>query len=77
MLDESISWKEHIKRVESKLSKNIGLLCKAKRLLDHEPLKSIYFSYIHSYFNYANITWASTNKKKLKKYIIYIKKQRK
>ena len=30
MLDENISWKEHIKKVENKLSENIVLLCKAK-----------------------------------------------
>ena len=49
MLDENSSWKEHIKIAEHKLSKNIGLLCKAKQLLDNESLKSIYFSYIHSF----------------------------
>ena len=67
MLDENILWKEHIKTVENKLSKNIGLLCKSKQLLDNESLKSIYFSYIHSYLNYGNIAWASTNPTKLKK----------
>ena len=71
MLDENISWKEHIKTVENKLSKNIGLLCKAKQKPDNESLKGIYFSYIHSYLNYANI--ASTNPTKLKK-IHYLQK---
>ena len=66
MLDENIPWKEHIKTVENKLSKNTGLLHKSKQLLDNESSKSIYFSNIHSYFNYANITWAS-NPTKLKK----------
>ena len=75
MLDENISWKEHIKTIENKLCKNIDLLCKAKQLLDNESLKNIYFSYIHSYLNYANITWASTNTTKLTKYIIYKNKQ--
>ena len=42
MLDENISWKEHIKTVENK---NIGFLCKAKQLLANESLKSIYFLY--------------------------------
>ena len=82
MLDENISWKEHIenktvkqqKTVENKLSKNIGLLCKAKQLLDNESLKIIYFPYIHSYFNYANIAWGSTDPTKLKK-IHYLQKQ--
>ena len=43
-----------------KLAKNIDLLYKARELLDKESLKTINFSYIHSYLHYANITWAST-----------------
>ena len=35
MLDENISRKEHIKTVENKLSKNTGLLLKAKKILDN------------------------------------------
>ena len=66
MLDENVSWRYHIKTVENKLSKNIGLLCRAKQFLDETSLKTIYFSYIHSFLNYANIAWASTHFTKLK-----------
>ena len=38
MLDKNISWKEHIRTVENKPSKNIGLLCKGKKLLDNQSL---------------------------------------
>ena len=58
-MDENISWKEHIKTIEKKIAKNIGLLYRAKPYLDEMSLKTIYFSYIHSYLNYANIAWAS------------------
>ena len=61
MLDENITWKNHIKTVENKLAKNIGLLYRAKQFLNETSLKTIYFSYIHSYLNYANIAWASTH----------------
>ena len=37
-------------------------------------LKNIYFSYIHSYLNYANIAWASTRITKLKP-LLYKQKQ--
>ena len=60
MLDEHLSWKEHIKVVENKLAKNIGLLYRVNQYLNESSLKSVYFSYIHSYLNYANIAWAST-----------------
>ena len=65
--------KNTLKHVKN-LSKNIGLLCRSKQLLDNESLKSIYFPYINSYLNYANITWASNNPTKLKK-IHYFQKQ--
>ena len=60
MLDEHIAWNDHIHAIEKKLAKNIGLLYRARQFLDKESLKTIYFSYIHFYLNYANIALAST-----------------
>ena len=73
LVDENLTWKSHIHYLENKISKNIGLLYKAKFLLDRQSLKNIYFSFIHSYINYANIAWASTNQIKLKKLLKYQK----
>ena len=66
MIDECITWKDHIRTVERKIAKNIGILYRAKQLLNSSSLKSIYFSYTHTYLTYANIAWASTQKTKLK-----------
>ena len=73
MLDKNISWVEYIRTVETKLAKNIGLLYRAKPLLEEKSIKSIYFAYIHSYLNYANIAWASTYRTKLKTIHFYQK----
>ena len=54
ILDENLSWKDYIKTVENKLAKNGGFL------------EIIYFSYIHFYLNFANITCASTDCNELK-----------
>ena len=40
---------------------------RAKPFLDTDSLLSLYFSYIHSYINYANLAWTSTHKTNLKK----------
>ena len=56
MLDEHIARNDHTHAIEKKLAKYIGLLYRARQFLDKESLKTIYFSYIHSYLNYANIT---------------------
>ena len=65
-LDEHLSWKKHIQLIENKISKNISVLCKTSKLINSKCLQSIYFFFIHSYINYANIAWPSTNKTKLK-----------
>ena len=48
---------KNIKYIESKITKNIGLLFKAKPYIDKHWLLSFYHSYIHSYINYGNIAW--------------------
>ena len=51
ILDECISWKDHIRAVENKIAKYIGLSYRAKQLLNTGSLKCIYFSNIHTYLN--------------------------
>ena len=65
IIDEKLTWKNLIEVVEKKISKNIGVLYRASHLLDFKNLLKIYFSFIHIYISYANITWASTLKTKL------------
>ena len=59
--------RDHIRAVESKTAKNIGLLLRARQVLTLASLKTFYIYFIHSYLNYANTAWASTNVTKLNK----------
>ena len=43
------------------------------QFLNEDSLKTVYFSYIHSYLNYANIAWATTYATKLKR--VYLKQK--
>ena len=70
LLDENLSWKDHIKCVETRVAKNIGLLYRAKLFLDKNLLLTLYYSYIHTYLNYANLSWGSTNRTNLKSYSV-------
>ena len=67
LIDEHFTWKENITVIESKVSKNLGILYRARRVLDSTALKNLYFSFIHSYLNYGNIVSTSTSRTKLKK----------
>ena len=46
--------------MENKISKNIGILFKARPFLNKKSLLSLYYSYIHSYINYGSASWGST-----------------
>ena len=67
LLDQHLTWKEHTKLSENKIAKNIGILYKARPYLDKTALLWLYYSYIHSYVNYANTPWCSTNRTYLMK----------
>ena len=45
----------------------MGILYKSRDVLSKPCLKQLYFSFIHSYVNYANIAWVSTSKSKLER----------
>ena len=53
-LDDNL-WKKHIKYFENKIAENIGIMYRAKSVLDKELLSALYYSYIVSYLNYANL----------------------
>ena len=65
IIDENLIGKNHIEVIETKISKDVGVLYRASYLLDFKNLLKIYFSFIHIYINYASIAWASTFKTKL------------
>ena len=73
IIDENLTWKNHIEVVENKISKNIGVLYRASHLLDFKNILIVYFSFIHIYISYANITLASNFKTKLQE---ILKKQK-
>ena len=43
MKEEHIARNDHIHAIEKRFAKNIGLLCRARRFLDKELFKTIYF----------------------------------
>ena len=66
-IDENLSWKQHIDKVNSKISKSIDILYKSRQILSEQCLTQLYFSFIHNYVNYASITKVSTSKSKLER----------
>ena len=51
ILDNQLLFKQHIKMVESKLSRYMGILFKIKSFLPKYVLSKIYYTFIHLYLN--------------------------
>ena len=69
IVDESLTWLEHIHAVENKISKMIGLLLKAKHHLCYDSMCVLYNAFIQPYIEYCNIIWASNYKTRLERLI--------
>ena len=67
MLNELISWIDHVRTVKNKIAKYIGLLYCVSQFFNEDSLKIVYFLYTRSYLNYANIAWTSAYATKLKR----------
>ena len=56
-LDSHMIWKTHIDKLALKLSKYTGILNKLKHYSPSYILRTLYFTLMHSYLNYAILTW--------------------
>jgi hypothetical protein len=61
ILDEKLSWLSNIQNIRSKIAKNIGLICKARKILARQTLITLYNTFIQPYLNYCIEIWGSAN----------------
>ena len=59
IIDENLTWKDHIYYISNKLSKVIGVLNRLKDILPLRILVQLYNSMILPYFNYCIIVWGN------------------
>ena len=65
IMDKELTWKQHIKMVETKISKILGILVRVRRCISLTTLKTIYNALIYPHMTYCNILWASTYETKI------------
>ena len=49
IIDNKLSWSDHIQYIKKKMSKGIGILHKAKKTLGKESLLTLYNCFIYQY----------------------------
>ena len=62
LIDEKLKWKKHITLICSKLSKSIGVIYKASRLLNTPALYTLYCTLFLPFLNYCAEVWGNTYK---------------
>ena len=57
IIDNKLSWTYHIQYIKKKIAKGIGVICRARHLLNVETLRTLYHSFVYPYLNYAAEVW--------------------
>ena len=57
VLDENLSWKDHVEYVSSNVSRRLGLLSRIQSCLLLEASKQVYTSLLQPSFHYADVAW--------------------
>lgn len=67
ILDSTLSWADHIKHVEKKVSSFCGVLRRVSYFVSRSILLKFYFAHIHSCLSYLVLTWGRASKSSLMK----------
>ena len=73
-IDKDLNWKNHIKYITSKVSKNVALLGRLKHTFPKTILKTLYATLILPYFNYCNLIWGAADKTCIQNLVVLQKK---
>ena len=65
IIDSKLCWSDHIQYIKKKISKGIGILHKAKKILRKESLLTLYNCFIYPYIIYCIEVWGAASLKNL------------
>lgn len=61
VIDHKLKWSEHIQYTKGKISKGLGILCKARKVFSTSTLITLYYSFIYPYFTYGIEVWGTAS----------------
>ena len=59
-IDHKLNWKSHIKHVRAKVARSVGVLGKARDVLNYKSLLTLYNTLIQPYLSYCLEVWGNT-----------------
>ena len=67
-IDNTLDWKEHIKMVSSKVSREIGFLKQGKSFLAEETATAMYTGIVEPHFRYCCSVWGCCGVNEINKF---------
>ena len=61
VIDDKLTFKDHVDYIRKKISKNIGIISKAKQYFDVHTLSTLYYTFIFPYLSYCIEVWGSAS----------------
>ena len=74
LIDENLSWKNHLDCVITKISKTIGMIAKLRHFVPSSVLTNIYKSLVLPYITYGLVAWGNASKNYLNKIVVLQKR---
>ena len=73
IIDDKLNWRDHVSFVCRKVARGLGVIMKAKEVLQKEYLISLYNSFIYLYLIHCNQIWGSDCKTNIDPCLFYIR----
>ena len=74
VIDNKLSWKDHVNYISGKIARGIGILIKARKFINKDALVTLYYSFIYPYLLYCNHIWGSSCSQNLQRLFVLQKK---
>ena len=72
-IDDQLKFDNHVSEVSKKVSQQIAVLRRMKRMLPFEMRRDLYLSFIAPHFNYCSETWRRKLDNSLGYYVTFVK----
>ena len=66
IIDNKLTWKDHVAHVASKVSRGMGMIIKARNYLNRKGLLTLYYTFVYPYLTYCNHIWGNIYQSNLK-----------
>ena len=74
IIDNKLSWKEHVNYICGKIARGIGVIIKARAFLNKNSLLTLYYSFVYPYYIYCNHVWGCSSAANINRLFVLQKK---